>query len=260
MTSAFCSDCVVKAAKVFRYFWASYLVLSSFGCHFSYISNFTSDFSVCTETAITGGGFKNHKRNCNNNWRQSTYTTHFRKRIEVHRLWKDIYTTRTNKNKDRKYKIIGRTRTARTGIRGYGDEANDRTRTSIPSFVADGILVQRQLLEVLEKFCECRLCKPPKKKTFFICTSFHTLPQFSVKSLNRLSNLKCDSLHTAHCTSFSYLGMWVVGWFRWHSEQNRYALKVLRQWWITAPQQSDAWSALVFALDSRMCVVCRPKK
>ena len=235
MTSAFCSDCVVKAAKVFRYFWASYLVLSSFGCHFSYISNFTSDFSVCTETATTGGGFKNHKRNCKN----SPHIQHtLEKGLKSTCEWKDISTTRTNKNKDRKYKIIGRTRTA-------------RMRTSIPSFVADGILVQRQLLEVLSTEILCRLGS----------TSFHLATILKLKSLNR-SNLKCDSLHTAHtahCTSFSY-GTWVVGWFRWHSEQNRYALKVLRQWWITAPQQSDAWSALVFALDSRMCVVCRPKK
>ena len=248
MTSAFCSDCVVKAAKVFRYFWASYLVLSSFGCHFSYISHFTSDFSVCTETAITGGGFKNHKRNCNNNWRQSTYTTHFRKRIEV-RLWIDIYTTR-NKNKQEQGNL-------RQPGRGYGENFDSKLRrgwdscsTSALGGPFDRNSVRKNTLQIWHK---------KKHSVFHLYVFPHRIPQFSVKSLNR-SNLKCDSLHPAHCTSFSYLGMWVVGWFRWHSEQNRYALKVLRQWWITAPQQSDAWSALVFALDSRMCVVCRPKK
>ena len=175
-------------------------------------------FFCLHRTATTGGCFKNHKRNCKN----SPHIQHtLEKGLKSTCEWKDISTTRTNKNKDRKYKIIGRTRTA-------------RMRTSIPSFVADGILVQRQLLEVLST--EILWVQTLTVERFSsVCLS---TPTAYNSRLNR-SNLKCDSLHTAqctHCTSFSYLGMWVVGWFRWHSEQNRYALKVLRQWWITAPQ------------------------
>lgn len=235
MTSTFCSDCVVKAAKVFRNFWASYLVLSSFGCHFSYISNFTSDFSVCTETATTGGGFKNHKRNCKN----SPHIQHtLEKGLKSTCEWKDIYTTRTNKNKDRKYKIIGRTRTARTGM-----------RPTIERFQASSRMGFLFNVSSWRSFRQ-------KHSADYV---FPHLAKPTHSRLNRLnrSNLKCDS--PTHCTLHTALRFPILE-CEWLGGSAGIQNKIATPWrcWGSdglRPRSSQTHGQLWFLLQTLECVL-----